>query len=113
MQAAGNKNVYYYQFGWNQEPAPFDQVYGASHAMDLPFVFRTFDEGLFTFAFSKKNALGRLHLSDLMMDSVRAFVRTGTPQHSGLGTRWQQWPNSVVLDATDRTATVQPGSPSK
>lgn len=111
VQAAGNKNVYYYQFGWNQEPAPFDQVYGAAHAMDLPFVFHTFDEGLFTFAFSTKNEPGRLQLSRLMIDSIRTFVRTGTPQHSGLGTRWQQWPRSVLFDAGDRSATVQPGSP--
>ncbi|MEU1261625.1 carboxylesterase family protein [Streptomyces cellulosae] len=113
VQAAGNKNVYYYQFGWNQEPAPFDQVYGAAHAMDLPFVFHTFDEGLFTFAFSTKNEPGRLQLSRLMIDSIRTFVRTGTPQHSGLGTRWQQWPRSVLFDAGDRSAMVQPGSPGR
>jgi para-nitrobenzyl esterase len=113
VQAAGNKHLYYYQFGWNQEPAPFDQVYGAAHAMDLPFVFHTFDEGLFTFAFSTKNEPGRLRLSSLMVDSIRTFVRTGTPQHSGLGTRWQQWPRSVVFDAGDQNATVQPGSPGR
>jgi para-nitrobenzyl esterase len=110
VRQAGNKRLYYYQFGWNQEPAPFDTVYGASHAMDLPFVFRTFDEGLFRFAFGRRNQPGRLQLSDLMTDSIRAFVRTGRPQHRGLGARWDQWPRSMVLDASDRTATARPGS---
>ena len=42
LAAAGNHRLYYYQFGWNEEPAPFDDVYGAVHAMDLPFVFHNF-----------------------------------------------------------------------
>ncbi|MEV0529862.1 carboxylesterase family protein [Streptomyces sp. NPDC050439] len=111
VQAAGNKKVYYYQFAWNQEPAPFDQVYGAAHAMDLPFVFHTFDEGLFTFAFSRKNEPGRVRLSHLMMDSIKTFVRTGTPQHAGLGTQWRQWPGSVVFDAGDRASKVRSAPP--
>ncbi|OLS98507.1 carboxylesterase [Pseudonocardia sp. CNS-004] len=110
MQAAGNDHLYYYQFGWNQQPAPFDTVYGAVHAMDLPFVFRTFDEGFFDFAFSRRNEPGRLQLSDLMMDAVRAFVHTGNPHHPGLGAPWDQWPRSIVLDATDQQATARPGS---
>jgi para-nitrobenzyl esterase len=110
MRAAGNRNLYYYQFGWNQEPAPFDVVYGASHAMDLPFVFGTFDEGVFAFAFSRRNAPGRLQLSGVMMDGIATFVRTGRPQHRVLGSRWDQWPRSLVLDAGDRAATATPGS---
>lgn len=110
LQAAGQDRLFYYQFGWNQEPAPFDTVYGAAHAMDLPFVFHTFDEGLFTFGFSRRNEPGRLRLSDLMIASIRSFVRTGSPQHAGLGTRWGQWPDSMVFDADDTTATARPGS---
>jgi para-nitrobenzyl esterase len=109
LRAAGSDRLYYYQFGWNQQPAPFDVVYGAVHAMDLPFLFRTFDDGVFAFSFSRRNEPGRLGLSDLMIDSVRAFVRTGSPQHAGLGVRWAQWPRSVVFDAGDTTATARPG----
>ncbi|MFI7673027.1 carboxylesterase/lipase family protein [Actinophytocola sp. NPDC049390] len=108
--AAGNERLYYYQFGWNQQPAPFDTVYGAVHALDLPFVFHTFDDGVFAHSFSRRNEPGRLALSDLMIDSVRAFVRTGSPQHAGLGARWSQWPRSMVFDATDVTATARPGA---
>lgn len=110
MKAAGNEHLFYYRFGWNQEPAPFDTVYGAVHAIDLPFLFRTFDEGIFEFAFSHQNQPGRLGLSDLMMASVHAFVRTGDPGHPALGTRWDRWPRSVDFDATDRQATASPGS---
>lgn len=110
LRAAGNDRLFYYQFGWNQQPAPFDEVYGAVHAIDLPFVFRTFDDGLFTFSFSHRNEPGRLRLSDLMIDSIRAFVRTGTPQHGGLDARWGQWPRSMVFDATDTAATARPGA---
>jgi para-nitrobenzyl esterase len=110
MQDAGNRNLYYYQFGWNQEPEPFNTVYGASHAMDLPFVFGTFDRGVFAFAFSRRNAPGRLQLSGLMMDSIAAFVRTGRPHREVLGTRWEQWPRSLLFDAGDRAATAAPGS---
>ncbi|MEU8660257.1 carboxylesterase/lipase family protein [Actinoplanes philippinensis] len=107
MRAAGNRNLYHYRFGWNQEPEPFDVVYGASHAMDLPFVFGTFDRGVFRFAFSRRNAPGRLQLSGAMIDSIATFVHTGRPPRDVLGARWDQWPRSLLLDAGDRTATAE------
>lgn len=109
MQATGNDHLYYYQFAWNQQPAPFDTVYGAVHAIDLPFVFHTFDEGIFDFAFSRRNEPGRIALSELMTAGIHAFVRTGNPHHADLGAEWSQWPHSIVLDATDERATVHPG----
>lgn len=110
VQESGNDRVFYYQFAWNNEPAPFDEVYGAVHAMDLPFVFGTFGRTVFSYAFSRDNRPGRLELSGLMMDSVGRFVRTGSPQTRDLGVRWGQWPASVVLDADDRRARVSTGS---
>ncbi|MEO3746456.1 carboxylesterase family protein [Plantactinospora sp. B5E13] len=102
MARGGNRSLYHYRFDWNQEPAPFDQVYGAVHAIDLPFVFGTFGRTVFSYAFSQRNEPGRLRLSDLMIDSVRSFVYRGSPQHRGLGRSWEQWPTSLVLDADDR-----------
>lgn len=110
VQESGNDQVYYYQFAWDNQPAPFDEVYGAVHAMDLPFVFGTFGRTVFSYAFSRENRPGRLELSDVMMSSVRQFVRTGSPQTRDLGVRWPQWPRSVVLDADDRHARVSVGS---
>ena len=34
--------LYYYQFKWNKEPAPWNDVYGAWHTEDLPFIFGNF-----------------------------------------------------------------------
>ncbi|UMG91733.1 carboxylesterase family protein [Nocardioides sp. TF02-7] len=96
---AGNRNAYYYEFGWNEQPRPFDRVYGAVHALDLPFVFGNFRRNVFSYAFSRANRTGRLELSRLMMRSVRAFVHTGDPRHRGLDDRWDLWPRSMVFDA--------------
>lgn len=110
LKAAGHDRLFYYQFGWNQQPAPFDVVYGAVHAIDLPFVFHTFDEGIFRFAFSRRNEPGRLELAEMMTDSIRSFVRSGDPQHPGLDAKWRQWPRSMVFDADDKKANAAPGS---
>lgn len=110
LRAAGNDRLFYYRFGWNQQPAPFDVVYGAVHAIDLPFLFRSFGEGVFSYSFSHRNEPGRLRLSDMMIAAVRAFVRTGSPRYPGLGARWEQWPRSMDFDAGNTVATARPGS---
>ncbi|GIG90701.1 carboxylesterase/lipase family protein [Plantactinospora endophytica] len=102
LASSGNRSLYHYRFDWNQQPAPFDEVYGAVHAIDLPFVFRTFDRNVFSYAFSRQNRPGRLRLSDLMIASIRNFVHEGSPQHRGLGRTWDRWPTSLILDADDR-----------
>jgi para-nitrobenzyl esterase len=109
LRAAGDEPLFHYRFDWNRQPAPFDVVYGAVHAMDLPFVFHTFDEGIFAFSFTHQNEPGRLELSALMIAGVRAFIRTGRPELPGPGARWDQWPHSIVFDADDRRATARPG----
>jgi para-nitrobenzyl esterase len=102
LARSGNRSLYHYRFDWNQEPAPFDQVYGAVHAIDLPFVFRDFGRNVFSYAYSRQNQPGRLRLSDLMIASIRNFINTGSPQHRGLGRTWDQWPASLVVDADDQ-----------
>lgn len=104
LQAAGEDRLFYYQFAWNQEPEPFCEVYGAVHAMDLPFVFGNFGRSVYSFAFSEANRPGRVALSRLVMTSLKRFVRSGDPAHRGLGRTWETWPSAMVLDATDRRA---------
>ena len=56
--------VWYYRFDWDEEPAPLNDIYGAAHAFDLPFIFGTFGPSLFSnFANSTANRPGRLTLS--------------------------------------------------
>ena len=94
-------NVWYYQFDWAQEPAPWNTVYGAAHAFDLPFVFGNFGPSLFSNAVGgEANKAGRLALSDAMMNSLAAFARHGDPNHAGLGVNWQPWPARLVFDAS-------------
>ncbi|RZL67831.1 MAG: carboxylesterase/lipase family protein, partial [Variovorax sp.] len=92
--------TWYYSFDWNEEPVPFNTVYGATHALDLPFLFGNFGTSAFSFAFSTANKPGREALSGAMMDSLTAFARTGNPNHAGLGVTWPHWPRRLVFDAT-------------
>jgi hypothetical protein len=63
--------VWYYRFDWDQEPAPFNDIYGAAHAFDLAFVFGNFGPSLFSkIEFSTANRPGRLELSEAMMQSL-------------------------------------------
>lgn len=96
-------NVWNYQFNWAQQPAPWNDVYGAAHAFDLPFVFGNFGPSVFAKTTnSTANQPGRLALSRTMMDSVRAFVHTGDPNHATLGQTWQPWPSKLLFDANHK-----------
>lgn len=100
LSAQQKAQTWYYRFDWNEAPAPFATVYGATHALDLPFLFGNFGANAFSFAYSTANAPGRTALSAAMMDSLAAFARTGNPNHPGLGVSWPNWPQRLVFDAT-------------
>lgn len=100
-------NVWYYRFDWAQEPAPWNTVYGAAHAFDLPFIFGNFGPSLFSNAAnSTANQPGRLQLSAAMMASLAAFARHGDPNHAALGVSWQPWPAKLVFNATPAQAKI-------
>jgi len=94
-------NVWYYQFKWAQEPAPWNDIYGAAHAFDLPFIFGNFGPSLFANAVNTKaNEPGRLALSAAMMKSIASFMRTGDPNNAALGVTWLAWPSTLTFDAS-------------
>ncbi|WP_199236495.1 carboxylesterase/lipase family protein [Ramlibacter sp. WS9] len=100
-------NVWYYQFKWAQEPAPWNTIYGSAHAFDLPFLFGNFGPSLFSNAIaSTANKPGRLALSAAMMASIGAFARNGDPNNATLGTTWQPWPSKLIFDATPTAAAI-------
>ena len=79
-------NIWYYRFDWDELPSPFDVIYGASHAFDLPFAFGNFGPSLYAnISYTRANEPGRLALSDAMMRSIGAFARTGDPNNAALG----------------------------
>jgi para-nitrobenzyl esterase len=98
--------LWYYRFDWNQEPAPFNTVFGAAHAMDLPFVFGNFGKNGFSFAYSQANKPGREALSNAMIASIAAFMKTGNPNNAALGAKWDNWPATLVFDASASQARI-------
>jgi para-nitrobenzyl esterase len=98
---AQQSEVWYYRFDWDEEPAPWNDIYGAAHAFDLAFVFGNFGPSLFShIANSTANRPGRLELSDAMMKSLGAFARRGDPNAPELGVGWPTWPSTLLFDAT-------------
>ena len=102
--------LYAYNFKWNKEPAPWNDVYGAWHTGDLPFIFGNFTLNLNCFGWSTANEPGRLDLSDAMQKSIAAFIRTGDPNSPTLGVTWDPWtptsPRKMGFDATYDAATI-------
>jgi para-nitrobenzyl esterase len=94
-------SVWYYRFDWDQEPAPWNDIYGAAHVFDLPFVFGNFGPSLFSNVIaSTANRPGRLELSDAMMKSIGAFAKNGDPNNAALGVNWPVWPGKLIFNAS-------------
>jgi len=99
--------VYAYRFDWDRGPEPWHTVYGAAHAIDLPFIFGNFGSGFFAMDFSARNRPGREALTGVMMQAIGAFLRSGDPNVPALGLRWQPWGDGgtrqkLVLDASEQ-----------
>jgi len=99
--------VYAYRFDWDRGPEPWKTVYGAAHAIDLPFIFGNFGTGFFAMDFSARTRSGREALSGVMMQSIGTFLRSGNPNVPALGLRWQPWRDggtrqNLLLNASDQ-----------
>jgi para-nitrobenzyl esterase len=98
--ASRQREVWFYRFDWDELPAPFDQIFGAAHTFDLPFVFGNFGPSLYAnISFTQANRRGREALSNAMMASLGAFARAGDPASPALGRIWAPWPGRLVFDA--------------
>jgi len=98
---AQQPGVWYYRFDWDQEPAPWNDIYGAAHAFDLPFVFGNFGPSLFAnVANGSANKAGRLDLSAAMMASIAAFTKNGDPNNAAVGVTWPAWPAKLLFGGT-------------
>jgi para-nitrobenzyl esterase len=95
------QEVWYSRFDWDEEPAPWNDIYGAAHAFDLSFLFGNFGHSLFSNVMaSTANRPGRLALSNAMMKSLGAFARSGDPNTAELGVTWPAWPATLKFDAS-------------
>lgn len=98
--------VWAYEFEWNRLPPPLDQIFGAAHTFDLPFVFGNFGPSLYSrFMVTHANEPGRRALSEAMMRSLGGFARHGDPNNIAQPAVWPTWPKRAVFDADlQRTA---------
>ncbi|WP_285410607.1 carboxylesterase family protein [Variovorax sp. efr-133-TYG-130] len=102
-------NIWHYRLDWSQEASPWNDVYGASHAFDLPFVFGNFGPSVLSSSVGgKANEKGRLALSKAVMASIGAFMRKGDPNTPELGATWAPWPSQLLLDATPTDIRITP-----
>jgi para-nitrobenzyl esterase len=102
------QNVWYYRFDWDEQPAPWNDIYGAAHVADLPFLFGNFGPSLFSNVwFSTANQPGRLELSAAMMQTLSSFARGGDPNNVALGVTWPAWPATLVFDASPTAKAIR------
>jgi para-nitrobenzyl esterase len=105
---AKQPEVWYYRFDWDEQPAPWNDIYGAAHAFDLPFVFGNFEPSLFANIMNTAaNRPGRLELSNAMMKSIAAFAKNGDPNDAALGVAWPAWPKKLVFDASQTAKQIK------
>ena len=85
MAAAGHEDVYAYRFDWDDGGRIFisnlKQLLGASHGMEIPFVFNRFEllGAMDAVMFQKKTHTDRDALSRTMGTYWANFARTGKP----------------------------------
>jgi para-nitrobenzyl esterase len=94
-QSKYQPHSYNYLFTW--ETAIYDGIFGSCHALELPFVFKTFEEpGMKALV---GNASNTEPLCEKMMDAWLSFARCGNPNHDGI----PHWP---TYEKKDRSTLV-------
>jgi para-nitrobenzyl esterase len=84
LQARHNESTYAYQFAWEAQNPEFDL--GAFHAIDLPFVFDTFDVAEWHEFLGVDE--GAREVGKTMRSAFASFARTGNPSCAATGV----WP---------------------
>jgi len=95
--------LYAYRFDWDESPSNFlvdmPTLIGASHGLEISFVFGDFEGGVqLGPLLDKNNAEGRKELSLSMMDYWAEFAHSGKPAkgYSGQQPEWSKWSQSGV-----------------
>ena len=110
MVSSGKKDVFAYRFDWDEQGKllwmDFSKIFGAAHAMEIPFVTGTMKLlGIERFMFNDENLPDAIRLSIAMQSYWAEFAYTGDP---GKGRdnnlpRWNSWSSSgekfLILDS--------------
>ncbi|WP_291842318.1 carboxylesterase family protein [Maricaulis sp.] len=98
LAAHGRSDLWAYRFDWDEGGSVLvtdtGDLLGASHAMEIPFVFNHFELfGSFDrILFNDRNEVGRLELAGTMGAYWAQFAATGQPGDGiGMGPEWPQW----------------------
>ncbi len=97
MTAAGHEALYAYRFDWDEGGrflfTDTGQLLGASHAMEIPFVFNRYVlfGALDKVLFQKKTLKTREELAHGMGAYWAAFARDGVPGNGGGLAEWSRW----------------------
>ncbi len=102
MRAGEGSSAYAYRFDWDEEPSflwlDFSQLFGAAHALEIPFIFGSFSLGPLTpMLFGEERAEEREELGRRMRSYWIAFARDGAPGR-GLNDdlpEWTAWDESL------------------
>jgi para-nitrobenzyl esterase len=101
MRGAQGPSVYAYRFDWDEEPkllwSDFSKLFGAAHALEIPFVFGHFDLGWAgRLLFDEEKRAGYENLSKSMMSYWAEFAYRGDPGRGrdGEELRWRAWDDS-------------------
>lgn len=109
-------DVYCFQFKWggtNSVSDPLAFLYGAGHAMDIPFFFGWDHDVYGLTLFNSNNQQGRVALQQAMMSYLAKFAAKGNPNAAGSGLSvWERWsndagaPKGIIFDATLTQANI-------
>jgi para-nitrobenzyl esterase len=111
LAAEPGRAVYAYRFDWDEEPTRLGTDYGAllgaSHGMEIPFIFGHFkfdDPGLTRLLFNEENRSGRQYISDAMLSYWAEFAYAGTPGRGRDGSwpAWQPWRDEDAVPGEKR-----------
>ncbi|HTO70825.1 MAG TPA: carboxylesterase family protein [Myxococcota bacterium] len=104
MLATPGPEVFAYRFDWDEEPSflgsDYSRLLGAAHGLEIPFVFRSFDDSPFRRVFTERNRAGREELADAMSSYWAQFAYSGSPGRgrSGQLPEWKHWDTADGAD---------------
>ena len=109
LTLSGNNAVFAYRFDWDEEPSQYgfdlSTALGASHALEIPFVFGDFKGRAFTELYPNDTA--QMDLSKTITSYWTEFAYRGTPGtgRNAENVNWTPWKEggltSIILDSTN------------
>jgi para-nitrobenzyl esterase len=99
-------DTYYYHFEYDE--MKFGKFLGAAHALELPFIFDSFDRPPMSMLYNRKNLPEAKALSKIIQGYWINFAKTGNPNQAGLP-EWPKFdPSSQKVQVLDTTVQTEP-----